>query len=159
SDPEAARIRGLFPDDVGARDLRRASAAKVLRAQRGLRERFAAGLRIARKLRPAMERIFRHEGLPVELAYLPLVESSFNVRAESKAGAVGIWQLMPATARHFGLRVTRRVDDRHDPIASTRAAARYLRVLHQGLKSWPLAISAYNHGPGGIVRAVHSAGS
>ena len=159
ADPEAARIRGLFPGDVCRRDLRRASRAKVLRAQRGLRERFAAGLRIARKFRPAMERIFRREGLPVELVYLPLVESSFVVRAESKVGAVGIWQLMPATARHFGLRVTPRVDERRDPIASTRAAARYLRVLHQRLKSWPLAISAYNHGPGGIVRAVQSAGS
>jgi membrane-bound lytic murein transglycosylase D len=159
SDPETARIRGLFPGDVDARELRRASGAKVLRAQRGLHERFAAGLRIARKYWPAMERIFRREGLPVELVYLPLVESSFNVRAESKVGAVGIWQFMPATARHFGLRVTPRVDERRDPIASTRAAARYLRVLHQHLKSWPLAISAYNHGPGGIVRAMHSAGS
>src|SRR5207302_759238 len=131
---------------------------KHLRAQRGLRERFAEGIRVSRRYLPEMERIFREEGLPVELTRLPLIESCFNLHAYSKVGAAGIWQFMPATGRHF-MRVDNLVDERRDPIASTRAAAQFLDRVHDMLGSWPLAITAYNHGPDGVARAVGEVGS
>jgi membrane-bound lytic murein transglycosylase D len=100
-----------------------------------------------------MQKIFRQEGLPVELAYLPLVESSFNVRARSSVGAVGMWQFMPETGKKF-MRVDTAVDERLDPMASTRAAARLLKENYRILGNWPLAITAYNHGTEGIFRGI-----
>lgn len=129
-----------------------------LRIQRGAKEQFLSGLRIAGRYLPEMKRIFRDQELPTDLAYLPLVESSFNVRARSPAGAAGIWQFMPDTGRKF-LRIDNTVDERLDPIASTRAAAKLLKENYQILGSWPLAITAYNHGTEGIFRAIESTGS
>jgi membrane-bound lytic murein transglycosylase D len=107
-----------------------------------------------------MERIFRAEGLPLELTRLPLVESCFDVEAYSKVGAAGIWQFMPATGRLYAMDVNDSVDERRDPIASTRAAARFLRHNYEALEdSWPLAITAYNHGPAGIRRAISATGT
>jgi membrane-bound lytic murein transglycosylase D len=105
-----------------------------------------------------MERIFRDEGLPPELTRLPLIESCFNLEAYSKVGAAGIWQFMPRTGRLF-MRVDHLVDERRDPISSTHAAAQFLARMHDRLGSWPLAITAYNHGPEGIARAVDEVGS
>lgn len=96
--------------------------------------------------------------LPEALAYLPHVESSFNTTARSPAGAVGMWQLMPGTARPQ-LRIDRRVDERTHPYKATRVAAGYLKHAHEILGSWPLAITAYNYGLAGTVRAVESVGS
>jgi peptidoglycan lytic transglycosylase D len=129
-----------------------------VRGQRGLREQFIAGIQRSRRYLPTMERIFRERGLPLELTRLPLIESSFNHRARSGVGAAGIWQLMPATGRLF-VRVDRLVDERRDPIAATRAAARLLGRLHARFESWPLALTAYNHGPGGVARAVRTTGT
>src|SRR5439155_792023 len=98
------------------------------------------------------------EGFQVEGARLPHLESSFDLRAYSKAGAAGIWQFIPATGRRF-MRVDALVDERRDPFASTRAAALYLREVHRLLNSWPLAITAYNHGPQGMARAVRQVGT
>jgi len=126
-----------------------------IRAQRGAREHFAEGLKIAGRYIRAMQKIFRAEGLPENLAYLPLVESSFNVRARSVAGAVGMWQFMPDTGKKF-LRIDRAVDERRDPLASTRAAARLLKENYRLLGNWPLAITAYNHGTDGIFRGIKS---
>src|SRR5207237_2254993 len=92
------------------------------------------------------------------LPRLPLSESCFNLHAYPKVGAAGIWQFMPATGRHF-MRVDNLVDERRDPIASTRAAAQFLDRVHDMLGSWPLAITAYNHGPDGMARAVDEVGS
>jgi membrane-bound lytic murein transglycosylase D len=105
-----------------------------------------------------MRQIFRDEGLPAELAYLPLVESAFNVRARSSAGAVGMWQFMPETGKKF-LRITDTVDERRDPFASTRAAARLLGENRKLLGNWPLAVTAYNHGTEGIFRAIDILGT
>jgi membrane-bound lytic murein transglycosylase D len=105
-----------------------------------------------------MEQIFREEGVPAEITRLPLVESCFNVHAYSKAGAAGVWQFMPTTGRRF-LRIDGAVDERLDPIRSTRAAARFLRENYDRLGTWPLAIKAYNHGPAGIARAVRDVGT
>jgi membrane-bound lytic murein transglycosylase D len=153
TDAALARLRARL-----ARAQRRGNAVPVVRAQRGLRERFAEGLRTSGRYLPDMERIFRAEGLPVELARIPLIESSFDLRARSTAGAVGIWQLTRPTGRLF-LRIDALVDERRDPLAATRAAARYLRRLHARLGTWPLAITAYNHGPTGVARAVRETGT
>jgi len=124
-----------------------------IRTQRGAKEHFAEGLKVAGRYMQEMQKIFRAEGLPMGLAYLPLVESSFNVRARSVVGAVGMWQFMPETGRKF-MRIDEKVDERRDPFASTRAAARLLKENYSLLSNWPLAITAYNHGTDGIFRAI-----
>jgi membrane-bound lytic murein transglycosylase D len=155
---EERRIYDLFADDPAPDRFLLAADDKRLHSQRGLRERFADGIRISRRYLPEMERIFRDEGLPAELTRLPLIESCFNLNAYSKVGAAGIWQFMPATGRHF-MRVDNIVDERRDPISSTRGAAQFLARVHDMLDSWPLAITAYNHGPEGVARAVDEVGT
>ena len=129
-----------------------------VKTQRGVKEQFVTGLKISGRYMSQMRQIFRDEGLPVELAYLPLIESSFNVRARSTAGAVGMWQFMPDTGKKF-LRITDTVDERRDPLVSTRAAARLLSENRKLLGNWPLAITAYNHGTEGIFRAIDVVGT
>lgn len=98
------------------------------------------------------------EGLPVELVYLPIVESAYNPRARSRAGAVGLWQFIASTARKFGLRVDWWVDERLDPYRSTDAALRYLKTLYDEFGRWDLAIAAYNVGEGKIRWALQRTG-
>ncbi len=157
---EEQRIFDLYRDEPGRSKFRDAADEKRLRSQRGLREKFVEGLRVAHRYLPEMERIFREEGVPVELTRLPLVESCFNVEAYSKVGAAGIWQFMPATGRIYAMDVNGLIDERRDPIASTRAAARFLRHNYEQLDDeWPLAITAYNHGPAGVRRAINDTGT
>ena len=127
-------------------------AAQNLRVQEGLRERFREGMVRSRYYRPTMERIFRQAGLPPELVTLAQVESGFQTRAKSTAGACGIWQFTRATGAKY-MRVSRYRDDRLNPIRSTEAAAKLLRSNYDLLGDWPLAITAYNYGTGGIARA------
>ncbi len=155
---EELRMQGLFAGDPSPGKYRAAAASDRLRGQRGLRERFAQGIAAAHAYFPQMEAIFRQAGVPVEITRLPLVESTFNLRAYSKVGAAGVWQFMPGTARRF-MRVDGVVDQRLDPLIATRAAATFLRQNYERLGSWPLAIKAYNHGPAGMVRAVRDTGS
>ncbi len=129
-----------------------------VRVQRGVKERFVLGLEHSRRYLEQMQRIFEERGLPIELAYLPLIESSFQIDAYSHAGAVGIWQFMRSTGRRF-LHITSRVDERKDPLESTRAAASLLEENYDLFGSWPLAITAYNHGERGILRAIDQVGS
>jgi len=153
---EQRRIATLFAHDKNPKRFR--VAIERVRTQRGIRERFQEGLRVSRHYLPEMERIFRAEGLPTELTRLPLIESCFDVSAYSKVGAAGIWQFMPSTARHF-MTVGSLVDERLDPLTATRGAARFLRDNYESLGAWPLAITAYNHGPAGMRRAVRSVGT
>jgi membrane-bound lytic murein transglycosylase D len=132
--------------------------SSAVRAQRGVRERFASGLRRSQAYIGQMRRIFEEEGLPPELAYLPLIESSFDHTARSHAGAVGVWQFIRSTGQRF-LTITKSVDERRDPLEATRAAARFLKRNHEVLGNWPLAITAYNHGREGMLRAVREVGS
>src|SRR3989454_7146314 len=155
---EERAVYDLWADDPAPDRFLAAADDKRLHSQRGLRERFAEGLRISRRYFPEMERIFREEELPVELVRLPLIESCFNLRAYSKVGAAGIWQFMPKTGRLF-MRVDNLVDERRDPISSTPAAARFLTRVHDRLDTWPLTITAYNHGPEGVARAVSELGT
>ncbi len=135
-----------------------AGASDRLRSQRGMRERFKRGLEISGRYDAAFRGVFREAGLPEDLAYLPHVESSFQNHAASSAGAVGMWQFMPGTARHFGM-LNAAVDERRDPVASAQGAARYLGNAHDRLGSWPLALTSYNHGVGGMKRAQQAFGN
>jgi membrane-bound lytic murein transglycosylase D len=129
-----------------------ALAAQNLRVQEGMRERFQEGLLRSRYYRPTMERIFRTAGLPPELVTLAEVESGFYSRAKSGAGAVGIWQFTRGTGREY-MRITRYHDDRLNPTTETEAAAQLLRSNYATLGNWPLAITAYNYGTGGMANA------
>jgi membrane-bound lytic murein transglycosylase D len=151
------RIASLFHGAPRGAALEAAQKERV-RAQRGIKERFARGISVSRRYLPELERIFREEGVPEQITRLALVESCFNVEAYSKAGAAGVWQFMPATGRLF-MRVDDQIDERRDPLISGRAAARFLRRNYERLGTWPLAITAYNHGPNGIAKATEALGT
>jgi len=142
------------PPDL--RDFR--DAKERMRFQLGQRDKFREGLIRSGAYEAEMRAHFREQNLPEDLAYLPHVESSFNVRAYSKYGAAGVWQFMRGTGRRF-MKVDYVVDERLDPITSTRAAARLLRENYGILGSWPLALTAYNHGAAGMNRAVQKLGT
>lgn len=108
------------------------------------------------KYLPMISKVLSEEGLPEELGYLALVESEFIVSATSPVGAVGLWQFVPATARQYGLRIDDWIDERRDPIKSTRAAAAYLKELHSYYGRWFLVTAAYNAGPGIINKALQT---
>ena len=127
-------------------------ASQRLRYQRGLRERFQRGLEISGLYDRQFRTIFRSAGLPEDLAYLPHVESSFQANAHSSAGALGIWQFTAGAAKRF-MNGDDSVSARLNPIASAQGAARYLSFAYQKLGSWPLAVTSYNHGIGGMGRA------
>ncbi len=154
--PQERRIRALWGPGVSSARLRR--AADDIRFQLGQSNRFKAGLIRSGAWQHAIARALAQQGLPPQLAALPLVESSYNPRAFSKDGAAGIWQFMPGTAQRF-LRMSSAVDQRLDPFSATVAAAQLLAYNHRILGTWPLAITAYNHGLAGMLRAVRTVGT
>jgi membrane-bound lytic murein transglycosylase D len=105
-----------------------------------------------------VEKIFRENGIPEEMKYLAVIESSFNTNARSRVGAVGAWQFMSGTARIFGLSVGKKVDERKDFYKSTVAAAKFLNELYDKFGDWLLVVAAYNCGPGGVQRAMNASG-
>ncbi len=155
---DAARVEALF-GKVPGDNKKYAIAAERIRYQTCLRDRFAEAIYRSGYYMPEMERTFRERGLPLELTRLPFVESLFQWQARSNVAAGGIWQFMPSTGRLFGLRAQAEYDERFDPMRATEAAARLLTDNHKALGSWPLAITAYNHGQGGVRRAVRVMGT
>jgi len=134
-----------------------AGAAERLRSQRGLRERFRRGLEISGRYDGTFRRIFSDAGLPTDLALLPHVESSFQTSARSSAGAVGVWQFTRGAGRLF-LKMNSAIDERLDPVASARGAARYLGHAYDTLGNWAFAVTSYNHGIEGMLRAKKQSG-
>ncbi len=116
------------------------------------RKSLETALRRANLYIPYIKPILKEYGLPEELALLPIIESGFNPFAVSKSGAGGIWQLMPFTAKKYGLRIDEKIDERFDLIRSTHAAARYLKDLYTRFNDWELVLAAYNCGEGCVER-------
>jgi membrane-bound lytic murein transglycosylase D len=106
---------------------------------------------------PIFEEALEMYQLPLELKYLPIIESALNPTAVSRVGAAGLWQFMPATGKQYGLKLNSLVDERRDPVKSSQAAARYLRDLYKIFGDWNLVIAAYNCGPENINKAIRRA--
>ncbi len=156
-DEDHRRVRTLLEKLPGGASKFRAAKDR-LRLQTGLKDRFSEAIERSGRYMVAMETSFAERGIPSVLTRMAFVESMFQEGARSKVGAGGIWQLMPATARSY-LNVGPELDERYDPLAAADAAARILRDNYRALDSWPLAITAYNHGTGGMRRAVRTLGT
>jgi len=155
----AMQVRdAVMANGVPLTDASLADLEDNIHTQMGIKERFRDGVIRSGRYLEAFQQIFEKQGVPTEIALLPFVESSFENRALSNAGAAGIWQFTRGTGRLY-LAVNRRVDERLDPGKATRAAARLLLDNYNALGSWPLAITAYNHGRGGMLRAQSELGS
>ena len=152
---EQARVLSLWPDGVSDGTL--AAAAKRIRYQQGLRDRLRDGLVRSGRWRGFVNEQFTALGVPIEIAALPHVESSYNPAARSHVGASGIWQFTRSTGRRF-MRVDHVVDERNDPFAATRAAGQLMAYNYSITGNWPMAITAYNHGLAGVRRAMKKYG-
>ena len=152
---EEARVLALWPEGVSNETL--AAAANRIRFQLGLRDRFREGYERSGRWRPFIEAEFEALGVPIELAALPHVESSYNPNARSHVGASGIWQFTRSTGRRF-MRVDHVLDERNDPYAATLGAGKLLAYNYSITGNWPMAITAYNHGLAGARRAMRQFG-
>ncbi len=150
------RVAALFSGKNRQAEL--AMAVDNVRSQRGQKERFLNGVIHSGRYMKEIKQIFRAYHLPEELAYLPHVESSFNFKAYSKYGAAGIWQFTHTTGKQY-LTIDNIIDERLDPILATHAAAKYLKNSYSTLNDWPLALTSYNYGLSGMLRAVKDEGN
>ena len=154
--PHERRILHDFGDKATPAQYR--EAIERIRFQLGQADRFHEGLIRAQEYEKSISRVLADRGVPPEIGALPHVESSFNPAAYSRVGAAGLWQFMPSTARRY-MRVDGIVDQRLDPYSATEAAANLMLYNYRLLGSWPLAVTAYNHGPGGLKRAQDELGT
>jgi len=152
---EEARVLALWPAGVSNETL--AAAVGQIRYQQGLKDRFREGLQRSGRWRDHVNREFAALNLPIEIAALPHVESSYNPDARSNVGASGIWQFTRSTGQRF-MRIDHVIDERNDPFMATRAAAQLMAYNYSLTGNWPMAITAYNHGLGGVRRAMSQYG-
>lgn len=150
------QVLDAWPENVDNATL--AAAANNVRFQLGQSDRFIEGLIRSGAYREHIEEVAAERGLPIELAALPHVESSFHPGAWSHAAAAGMWQFIRTTGQRF-MRIDNVVDERMDPYTATYAAMSLLEYNYNLLGSWPLALTAYNHGAGGLARAVRATGT
>jgi len=151
--PQEARVYKMF-EGISEKNKFRKAASQRMKARWGQRNQFLEAIQRSGLYQWKFEQIFQKHGLPVELTRIPFVESYFKYSAHSYAGAAGVWQFMPATARIYGLKMNYKVDERYDPYKSAESAACLLKANYEIFGSWPLAISAYHHGSGGVMKAV-----
>ena len=149
------RVLALWPDDVTDSEL--GAAASQIRFQLGLSDRFQEGLRRAGRYRDHVNAELTRLGVPIALAALPHVESSYNTEARSHVGASGIWQFTRSTGRRF-MQIDHVLDERNDPFLATTAAGKLLAYNYSIAGNWPMAITAYNHGLSGVRRAMRRHG-
>lgn len=153
---EQTRVLALWPEDVSNKELKQ--AVERLRVQQGLADRFQQGLVRSGQWLDHIELNLEQAGVPAGLAALPHVESSFDPTAYSHVGAAGLWQFTRGTGKRY-MQIDHVVDGRRDPFLSSEAAAKLLQNNYEELGSWPLAITAYNHGVTGMKRAVKALGT
>ncbi len=154
--PSERQVAKLFGKKTNAKEFKR--AAQSVRCQTGLTQMFKEGLIRSGAVIDEFKQIFKSHGLPTDLAYLPCVESSFDFTAYSKFGAAGIWQFTRGTGKMY-MKIGYVVDQRRDPYISTQSAAKLLKRNYKKLGEWPLALTAYNHGVNGMLRAQKQKGS
>jgi|SRR6185312_6003363 len=145
------KIWNAFADNTDKKKFLEAAGRTRLRFQLGQKDRIVQGIYFSGRYIDQFEKIFKDAGLPIELARLPFVESSFNVLARSKVGASGLWQIMPYTMKGF-MKRDPAIDLRNHPAEATKLAAKLMRINFNMLQSWPLAMTGYNHGPSGVLR-------
>lgn len=150
------KVLSAWPPGTSSRTF--AVAADHVRFQLGQSDRFREGMERSGQWKPYIREVLAKNDLPQELEVLPHVESSFNPSAYSKVAAAGLWQFMPATARQY-MRVDHVVDERMDPFIATEGAAKLLKANYKITGSWPLALTSYNHGAGGIMKATKAVGT
>jgi len=165
----AEKRAALLPDSIYARRLRELVSPVQLPYNpiiknyivvytEGEKSKIGRILGLAQHYFPMIEDELLREEMPVELRMLPVIESALSPVAVSRAGAVGLWQFMPSTGKSYGLEVNSLIDERRDPVASTRAACRFLKELYGMFGDWSLALAAYNCGPGNVNKAIARAG-
>lgn len=149
------KVYALFKEVPGDRKLVFSKAKGRVRVQLGQKDSVVYGIKRSGRYLKSMEKIFQDQQLPIELTRIPFLESSFNLNAYSKDGASGIWQFMYKTGKIFlNVSSAQGIDERNHPLKATRAAAKLLHQNYQILKNWPLAVTAYNHGPGGLLQGM-----
>lgn len=149
---EEKRLVKLFQNNPDI-SLEKAAESENIRIQRGFAERFKKAIVLSGQYMEEMENIFSMQELPIELTRIPLIESAFDIKAYSSANAAGLWQFIPDTGKRY-LTIDKFVDERYDPILATYAAAEHLQSEYELLGAWPLAINAYNTGPGRMLQAI-----
>ena len=155
SDAEAKRVASLFGKNANRATFQK--AIYRIRCQIGQKDSFRYGIIRSGAFMDQIKDIFLSYGLPIDLIYLPHVESSFNLKAYSKFGAAGIWQFVREAGKRF-MTVDYAIDERWDPIRSSEAAAQLLKHSYEKFGNWPLAITAYNHGISGMLSATWTKG-
>lgn len=155
SDAEAKRVASLFGKNANRATFQK--AIYRIRCQIGQKDSFRYGIIRSGAFMDQIKDIFLSYGLPIDLIYLPHVESSFNLKAYSKFGAAGIWQFVREAGKRF-MTVDYAIDERWDPIRSSEAAAQLLKHTYEKFGNWPLAITAYNHGISGMLSATWTKG-